>query len=95
MYYNGSKQTPFAAAYLRGNVYYKIGEYERSTIDYTTALQLNPQHDGPYAKRGLAYLVMGQREQAIADFRQILGITTHPEVRQMVEELIISLESEP
>ena len=52
----------------RGFVYLKLGEFNKSIIEYDAALRLNPQHASAFYGRGLAKQKMGDGPGAEADF---------------------------
>lgn len=61
---NAAKPETF---FTRGGINFMLGEYEQAVYDYTVVLQLRPAAD-VYNARGVAYLKLGQKEQAERDF---------------------------
>ncbi len=58
------------AHYNLGNVLFSEGSYQQAVRAYSDALNHLPQFPDAYYNRGVAYLMMGQREQGIADLSQ-------------------------
>ena len=60
--------------YRRGRAYGKLGQYEKSIMDYDTAIQLDPGQAGFYNDRGNSYYNLGQEERALQDYDAALRI---------------------
>jgi len=59
-----------------GNVYFRMGEYEKAVVNYDQALQVTGSaHTTTYLNRGLAQLEMKNYEQAKASFRQAQALS--------------------
>ena len=52
---------------MRGSVYYKNGDYDKSIADYTDAIRLDPKWAGAYHNRGLAYSKKDEKVKADED----------------------------
>jgi len=52
---------------LRGNGYFAQERYELSVVEFTKALELDPDHFPAYYRRSEAYKQLGQEEEAFAD----------------------------
>ena len=64
-----------AAAYNnRGNVYYKLGQYQVAIEDYNEATRLKPDYVNAYYSRGNSYYKLGQHKRAIEDFKIAAGL---------------------
>ncbi len=46
------------------------GQYEKAAVEYTEAIQLNPDRAVPYYNRGLCYMRMNNADAAIQDFNK-------------------------
>jgi len=62
------------AYYNRGVGYVKKGDYDRAIVDFTKAIEINPEHVLTFSNRGYAYERLGRRADAIADYRRALAI---------------------
>ena len=58
----------------RGVVYYKMGEYQKATKDFSQAIQLNPRYALAYYNRGNAYNAAGDLDRSLADFNRSIEI---------------------
>ena len=59
---------------LRGDIYYKIENYEKTYEDYSIALKLTPTNPEIYIDRAQIYFDLKQYLKAEADYRQALKI---------------------
>jgi clan AA aspartic protease (TIGR02281 family) len=59
---------------LRGDIYYKIENYEKTYEDYAIALKLSPTDPEIYIDRAQIYFDLKQYSKAEADYRQALKI---------------------
>jgi tetratricopeptide (TPR) repeat protein len=57
---------------LRGNTYFKQGNYAAAIADLSTALNLDKNIASGYSQRGLAYLKAGRHKDAVNDFNKAL-----------------------
>jgi len=57
-----------------GHVYYNHGRYTEALAQYTAALEIDPQFAAAHFDSGLAYLALGQREQARQAFQAALQL---------------------
>jgi tetratricopeptide (TPR) repeat protein len=57
----------------RGEVRYKLGEYQRSVDDYTRAIQLRPDLEF-YSNRGFSLTALQKYEQALNDFNHAIRL---------------------
>jgi tetratricopeptide (TPR) repeat protein len=62
------------AYYLRGRLYYDMGDYDRAIADYTKALWIAPNNAATYNSRGLVYFDKKNYDRAIADYTQSLKL---------------------
>ena len=58
----------------KGNAYLKQGQYDEAAMEYSKAVELDPQLAGGYNGLGLAYQKKGQFEEAIADFDKAIEL---------------------
>jgi len=59
------------AAYLnRGNFYTEQKKWELALADYTKAIAINPDYAQVYAKRGIIYYEIGDKQKAIENFQR-------------------------
>ena len=56
-----------AASNSQGVFYNNKGEYQKATVAFTKAIELDPNFALAYSNRGWVYIKLGQYEQAIAD----------------------------
>ena len=63
--------------YYRGEIYAKIGQYDRALNDYQHALSLKPIFTDAYFGMGMLYWQRKEIPQAIAACRKILEIDRH------------------
>jgi clan AA aspartic protease (TIGR02281 family) len=59
---------------LRGDIYYKLENYEKTFEDYAIALKLSPKDPEIYIDRAQIYFDLKQYSKAEADYRQALKI---------------------
>ncbi|MEZ4681690.1 MAG: tetratricopeptide repeat protein [Caldilineaceae bacterium] len=69
-----------------------MAEYETAIENFTTAIELDPYYENHYLWRGYAYRRLDNREQAIADFEQVLALTDDDETKADVEGLLTQLK---
>ena len=75
--YNYQDQNSFALRdinRLRGDIYYKIENYDKTYEDYAIALKLSPRDPEIYIDRAQIYFNLKQYSKAEADYRQALKI---------------------
>ena len=78
-----------AGAYCRRGVSLVVlGKHDEAIADYNEAVQLDPTYADAYYRRGVAHAQTEAIEQAIADLEQALTVTTDPDDRTEIEELI-------
>jgi clan AA aspartic protease (TIGR02281 family) len=74
-YFPPKDKTLLAGAHrLRGDIYYKIENYEKTYEDYAIALKLSPTDPEIYIDRAQIYFDLKQYSKAEADYRQALKI---------------------
>jgi clan AA aspartic protease (TIGR02281 family) len=74
-YFSAKEKKILAGAHrLRGDIYYKIDNYERTFEDYSTALKLSPDDPEIYIDRAQIYFELKQYAKAEFDYRQALKI---------------------
>ncbi|RZM18602.1 MAG: tetratricopeptide repeat protein, partial [Pedobacter sp.] len=49
-------------------------EYTKALTDYERALQINPKEPGIYYFRGVTFMKMGRKNEAVADMRKVLDL---------------------
>ncbi len=76
------------AYYTRGVSLVVLGKHDEAIADYNEAVQLDPTYADAYYRRGVAHAQTGGIEQAIADLEQALTVTTDPDDRTEIEELM-------
>ena len=54
----------------RGGAYYLKGEYDSAIVDFTKAIELNPNYAIAYNNRGVAYHLKKEYDSAIVRFHQ-------------------------
>ncbi|MFW5735124.1 MAG: tetratricopeptide repeat protein [Oceanidesulfovibrio sp.] len=60
---------PDAVSYMsRGNTWVDLGEDERAIQDYTAAIEMRPDYARAYNHRAFAWLNLGHKDNARADF---------------------------
>lgn len=72
--------------WLKGRQSYVQGEYQQTVAAYDIAIGLNADNPGTYFDRGLAYAALGQPDQALIDFEEVLSLDENwqDRVRQAV-----------
>jgi tetratricopeptide (TPR) repeat protein len=65
-----------------------LGKHDEAIADYDEAVQLDPTYADAYYRRGVAHAQTGAIEQAIADLEQALTVSTDPDDRTEIEELM-------
>ena len=74
-YFSSKEKKMLSGAHrLRGDIYYKIDNYEKTFEDYSIALKLSPTDPEIYIDRAQIYFDLKQYSQAEADYRQALKI---------------------
>ena len=58
----------------KGIEYAKKGMFDEAIVEYTKAIQMNPNASSTYTNRGNAYYDKGSVEQAISDFGKAIQI---------------------
>ena len=58
----------------RGFAYCQIGQYDQAILDFSKAIEINPQLAHAYNNRGAAYLYKAQYDQAILDLSKAIEI---------------------
>jgi serine/threonine protein kinase len=65
----------FALAYNgRGDVYFKLKQYEHALANYTWAIELNPNFALAYYNRGTAYYDLSLYKQALTDYTRAIEL---------------------
>lgn len=78
----------------RGTAYLQQGDFERATEDFSNVIRIAPKQESAYYRRGFSQEEAGHRREAIADFRQFLSLSTDPEARLEVEQLLSAWQKE-
>jgi tetratricopeptide (TPR) repeat protein len=67
----------FAASYHNRGLAYREGkgDYNRAISDFSKVIELEPRDVGAYVARGNTWERMGNKQKAVADFRQALVIS--------------------
>src|SRR3989338_5030904 len=60
--------------YARGLTHGEEGKFGRAIVDYTKALEINPDHKSAYYNRGFAYAMNGNLDQAISDYTKAIDL---------------------
>ena len=55
-------------------LYYLKGEYDSAIVDYTKAIELNPDYAEAYNNRGVAYHLKKEYDSAIIDFSKAIEL---------------------
>ena len=78
-----------AGSYCRRGVSLVVlGKHDEAIADYDEAVQLDPTYADAFYRRGVAHAQTGTIDQAIADLEQALTVTTDPDDRTEIEELM-------
>ncbi len=70
------------------------GEYEKALIEWDLAIQKSPKRAALFLGRGSAYLQLGEREQAGAEFRKVLSLSKKAHIRRQTEVQLQALAEE-
>ena len=62
--------------YLRGYIYFQIGEYNKTISDYSEAIKITSDPCQGHLYRGIAYFKAGKFDQALSDFNTAMKIPT-------------------
>jgi clan AA aspartic protease (TIGR02281 family) len=74
-YFSSKEKNALTGAHrLRGDIYYKIDNYEKTFEDYAIALKLSPNDPEIYIDRAQIYFDLKQYSKAEADYRHALKI---------------------
>ena len=80
-YFSSKEKEMLSGAHrLRGDIYYKIDNYEKTFEDYSIALKLSPNDPEIYIDRAQIFFDLKQYSQAEADYRQALKIDESLEI---------------
>lgn len=60
----------------RAIVYHDMQNYPLEIADWTTVLELSPKHDFARFNRGITYEMIGEKDNAIADLKEVLRKST-------------------
>ncbi|MCB9450505.1 MAG: toll/interleukin-1 receptor domain-containing protein [Anaerolineaceae bacterium] len=63
-----------SAYYVRAVTFSRTGDCERSILDSSRAIVLNPTYANAYLQRGVCYSALGNNDQAIADFTHVIAL---------------------
>lgn len=78
----------------RGTAYLQQGDFERAIDDFSNVIRITPKQEAAYYRRAFSHEEAGHRREAIADFRQFLSLSTDPEARLEVEQLLSAWQKE-
>lgn len=68
----------------RGMCFAALDDLQQAVAEYTRAIEIFPDHPGPYHLRGKMFASQLERyEEAIADFDHLLALSPHPEGYQL------------
>jgi tetratricopeptide (TPR) repeat protein len=71
------KHDPFAAALeLRGDAFFKKGNYAKAAMDYSGAIQLWPRNAGLFVSRADSFFYQGNTARAFADYDLAIQLKT-------------------
>jgi tetratricopeptide (TPR) repeat protein len=62
------------AYYDRGTAYFHKGEYARALVDFSKAIDLNPQNPIGYIARSAVYAVRKEYNHALADANKAIAL---------------------
>ena len=62
----------------RGNCYCRLDQPARAIPDFEQAIHYNPFHPGGYTDRGIALLMLGRNDEALASFTQAVRLWNSP-----------------
>jgi tetratricopeptide (TPR) repeat protein len=62
----------------RGNSYLRLEHPERALPDFEQAIRANPIHPGGYTDRGIALLMLGRNQDALASFSRAVSVWKGP-----------------
>jgi len=68
---NGQQQA--ATAYLAGEKKMSMGNTKGAIVDFTKAIETDPDALSAYYKRGFAYSVLGEYELAVKDYTYVIN----------------------
>ncbi|MBN1217283.1 MAG: AAA-like domain-containing protein [Anaerolineae bacterium] len=74
--------------WLEGRKLYNQEQYRQAISAYNVAIRLNDRNPGMYLDRGLAYVGLGELDQALADFETVLSLDE--DRRSRVEQVVIN-----
>ena len=60
--------------FKRATAKYELKDYRGAIADYTKAIELKPDYAQAYNKRGFAYLMLGPKSKAQADFKRAIEL---------------------
>lgn len=93
-YQNALQRDPQGAGFWQGLGTSHLAQrnYTAAEEAYGKAMQLQPDYAEPYYGRGTLYKARGEKEKAIADFRQFLVLNKDPNWRVPAENALKELE---
>jgi tetratricopeptide (TPR) repeat protein len=62
---------------VHGSVISSLGRVEEAIQEYDQAVEIDPDYPETYFNRGYAYKILGEVEQAVADFQRFLTFEVH------------------
>jgi tetratricopeptide (TPR) repeat protein len=65
---------PGATYYNSGNIWLRKGDKDRALVDFSNAIQLNPNYAEAYYTRGIVYSHMGIYQKAIEDLNKAIAL---------------------
>jgi tetratricopeptide (TPR) repeat protein len=62
---------------VHGSIIGALGQWQEAIREYSLAVELAPDYSETFFNRGYAHKVLGEADQALADFRQFLSFERH------------------
>jgi tetratricopeptide (TPR) repeat protein len=81
------------AYYNRGLLHCDLGNLQQALVDYTKAIELDPQYALAYYNRGLLHRDLTNLRQAIHDFEQVLALSTDRDLREKAKDKLLALHA--
>ena len=70
--FNSSAANSSMDHYNNGEKYYQNGDYDKAIVEFTTAIELNPNYIDAYHHRANAYINLGKYDLALADLDEAI-----------------------
>jgi tetratricopeptide (TPR) repeat protein len=91
--YDQKKDAKLNSKLSSANSHMTKGNLDNAIQDYSRAIQLNPDYAEAYNNRGMAYVMKSNNQDAIADFKKVLKLSSDSTLYQQAKQQLDQLEN--